>query len=213
MNPEFLKRIFNGYEREEDVSHIQGTGLGMYITKSFIDLMKGTIEVESEKGKGTEFIINLHLDQGEIIEENSNEDELIKQADFSPFKVLIVDDNEINREIATLALENYNFNIAAANNGLEAFNTIKASSIGEYDIILMDVNMPVMNGFESTHEIRNLHDARLANIPIIALSANAFAEDVQKSMEAGMNAHVAKPINIDELIKIIYELLKEHHKL
>lgn len=206
MSKEFAEKVFESFERERNktVDEIQGTGLGMAITKNIIDLMNGTIEVITEKGKGTEFVVKFTLDHEPFedeIEKIENE-----QFDYNGIKVLLVDDNPINCEIAQLVLESEGFLVTIANNGKEAVEIYEKSNLGDFDIILMDIMMPVLNGYEATDAIRKM-DGKKSSIPIIALSANAFAEDVAESKKAGMNAHVAKPIDVPTLLEVIKTLL------
>ncbi|MBQ1502241.1 MAG: response regulator, partial [Firmicutes bacterium] len=209
MSEEFLPKIFEAFEREKTstVSGIQGTGLGMAITKSIIDLMDGTIDIITEQGKGTEFIINVRFKLVErsaaAAEENGSD-----QADFSSMKLLLVEDILINREIAMMLLGDMGFTLDTAENGKIAVEMVANSAPGEYNAVLMDIQMPVMNGYEATRAIRALADPQLANIPIIAMTANAFAEDVQAAREAGMNAHIAKPIDVAKMTQTLTEILQ-----
>ncbi len=211
MSEEFAATVFEAYTRERTVSNIQGTGLGMAITKSIVDLMGGNISVKSELGRGTEFIVNLDL---EIVDEEPPEEknifggEVSGEIDFTKIKLLLVEDNEVNREIATLILEEFGFQLDTAENGKDAVEKISNSAPGEFDAILMDVQMPVMNGYEATAAIRQLGNKQLANIPIIAMTANAFSEDIQRAKAAGMNGHIAKPLDIPQMIETLTEVLK-----
>ena len=210
MTPEFAKKVFAAYERDRSVSNIQGTGLGMAITKSIVELMGGTIDVETELGKGTEFIVRIDFP---IIDEPDEEDieqtvDIAKELDFSKIKLLLVEDNEVNREIASLILTEFGFGLDTAENGKIAVDKISASKPGEFDAILMDIQMPVMNGYEATKKIRELPDKKLAQIPIIAMTANAFTEDIQTAKDAGMNSHIAKPLDIQKMIETLTEVLK-----
>ena len=210
MSPEFAATVFEAYTRDRNVSNIQGTGLGMAITKSIVDLMGGNISVKSELGKGTEFIVNLDLEivDEEPQDENKNFENLAQDIDFTKIKLLLVEDNEVNREIATLILEEFGFQIETAENGKDAVEKFSNSAPGEYNAILMDVQMPIMNGYEATTAIRQLKNKQLANIPIIAMTANAFSEDIQRAKAAGMNSHIAKPIDIPKMIETLMEVLK-----
>ena len=212
MSPEFAATVFEAYSRDRSVNNIQGTGLGMAITKSIVELMGGTIRVESEKGKGTEFIVNLEfpiVDEPAI--EETNEDIVEDAADlsFENMKLLLVEDNMVNREIASLVLTEFGFQLDTAENGKEAVDKVEASTPGDYAAVLMDIQMPVMNGYEATKAIRELDNPKLANIPIIAMTANAFKEDIKAAHDAGMNAHVAKPIDVQQLITTLNEVLKQ----
>lgn len=214
MSEEFAAKVFESFERERTstVSGIQGTGLGMAITKSIVDLMGGTIDVHTASGQGTEFVIRLRLEHqtevpdAQIAEQNvSGEEEL----DLSGLRLLLVEDNEINREIATFLLSDEGFVTECAENGQIALEMVQASKPGYYQAVLMDVQMPVMNGYEATKAIRALPDEALASIPIIAMTANAFAEDVQAARNAGMDGHIAKPIDVESMLKELHRVLKE----
>ena len=212
MSPEFAAKVFEAYERERTkaVDNIQGTGLGMAITKSIVDLMGGTIDVETEKGKGTEFII--HVDFPVAEEEPEAEaqgaENKASEIDFSQVKLLLVEDNEINREIAELLLDEAGFQIDTAENGQVAVEKVSASRPGDYQVILMDIQMPVMNGYEAAKRIRALTNPDLANIPIVAMTANAFSEDIQAAKDAGMNSHIAKPIDVPKMMSTLEEILR-----
>ena len=202
MSEEFSKKIFEAFEREKTstVSGIQGTGLGMAITKNIIDLMGGKIEVVTAPNQGTEFIVSLKFETYDAPPEKiSEEDETSHEINFSQKKILLVDDIDVNREIAKMLLEEMGFIIDTAVDGKDAFEKVSASKPGDYDLILMDIQMPVMNGYESTKKIRALENPELAKIPIVAMTANAFAEDVKNAKAAGMNAHIAKPIDMHQL--------------
>ncbi|MBR4904089.1 MAG: response regulator, partial [Selenomonadaceae bacterium] len=209
MTPEFAKKVFAAYERDRSVSNIQGTGLGMSITKSIVELMGGTIEVQTELGKGTEFIVRVDFPILEDTEEDEIEEaETQRDIDFSKVKLLLVEDNEVNREIASLILTEFGFGLDTAENGKIAYEKVAASKPGDYDCVLMDIQMPVMNGYEATKKIRELQNKRLAQIPIIAMTANSFNEDVQAAKEAGMNSHIAKPLDVQKMIETLTEVLK-----
>ncbi|MBP3854436.1 MAG: amino acid permease [Ruminiclostridium sp.] len=214
MNEEFAAKVFEAFERERTstVSGIQGTGLGMAITKSIIDLMGGTIDVVTAPGKGTEFVIRLSMKLSDKVSDNQKESGAQdtgehKPADFSKITLLLVDDVEINREIAAKILRHLGFTIDAAVNGKDALDRVRNSKPGYYGAVLMDIQMPVMDGYEATRAIRELPDKELAGIPIIAMTANAFSEDVQRVKDAGMNAHVAKPIDINNLKQTLTDIL------
>ena len=209
MTPEFAKKVFAAYERDRTVGNIQGTGLGMSITKGIVELMGGTIDVETEFGKGTEFIVNVDfpiVDTPEEIEPEKTQ--AVQEIDFSKIKLLLVEDNEVNREIATLILTEFGFKLDTAENGKVAYEKVAASKPGDFDAVLMDVQMPVMNGYEATAKIRALKNKQLAHIPIIAMTANAFTEDIQAAKDAGMNSHIAKPLDIQKMIETLTEVLK-----
>ena len=215
MSQKFAARVFEAFEREKTstVSGIQGTGLGMSITKSIVDLMKGEISVKTEQGKGTEFIICLALPfaaEG-AVDDAANVTAAATQptVDFSSRRLLLVEDNEVNREIAAAILSDAGFALDLAENGQEAVEKVAQGGVGFYDAVLMDVQMPVMDGYEATRTIRAMDIPGLSNIPILALSANAFESDVKDALAAGMNAHVAKPLKIPELMSKLAELIGE----
>ncbi|MBO6149413.1 MAG: amino acid permease [Lachnospiraceae bacterium] len=214
MTDEFAARVFEAFERERNstVSGIEGTGLGMAITKSIVDLMQGSIVVNTAPEKGTEFIITLplRLQEGkEALPEESPAEEKEPQGklDFSRMRLLLVEDMMVNREIATMLLKNLGFAIETAENGKEGADKVAAAAPGYYNAVLMDIQMPVMDGYEATRTIRGLENKELAGIPIIAMTANAFSEDVRKAHEAGMNGHIAKPIDMDNLISTLKDVL------
>ncbi|MCM1023140.1 MAG: ATP-binding protein [Prevotella sp.] len=210
MSPEFAATIFEPFTRERTatVSGIQGTGLGMSITKNIVDMMNGTIEVQSEKDKGTEFIINLSLRlQDEQKSAKREEPKAEEEVSFKGSRLLLVEDNELNREIATEILKEWGFLIETAENGREAVDVVKASEPGYFAAVLMDVQMPVMNGYEASRAIRALDDPGLSKILIIAMTANAFEEDKQEALNAGMNDHVGKPIDVPVLLNTLKKYL------
>lgn len=202
MSKEFAETVFEAYSREKTVSNIQGTGLGMAITKSIVDMMGGTIKVHSEQGKGTEFVLTFDFPLAEEIpEEKGSASKVLESMDFTGTKLLLVEDNEINRQIAELILMESGFELSTAENGKEAYEIIANSQPGDYQAVLMDVQMPVMNGYEATKAIRALKNKELAQIPIIAMTANAFVEDIQAAHDAGMDGHIAKPIDIPSMMQ------------
>ena len=207
MSPEFAERLFIPFERERTstVSRIQGTGLGLAITKSIVDMMGGEITVQTEKGKGTEFTITVGFPLTEPEEEICSGGEMVS---FEGMRALLVEDNMINMEIAQMLLEQAGFLIETAENGKIALEMTAASEQGYYDVILMDVQMPVMDGYMATQAIRALPDSGLAGIPIIAMTANAFQEDIKKAEEAGMNGHIAKPLDVSSMKATLQHVLK-----
>ena len=219
MSREFADRMFNAFERERTstVSGIQGTGLGLAITKKLVDLMGGTIEAITAPGAGTEFIIRLQFKQADP-EEVIKTDEPAATAkdpaevDFSGKRLLLVEDNSINMEIANMILTQAGFTVETAENGKVAVDKVTASEPGYYDVILMDIQMPVMDGLEATRAIRVLPDERLSHIPVIAMTANAFLEDEEASAKAGMQAHIAKPIDVPVLLRTLAEVLGKQTK-
>ena len=211
MSEEFLQKIFEPFERQANstISGIQGTGLGMTIIKGFVDAMGGTIDIKSEENKGTEIIVRLCQRIAEA-PETSEEQKTISCSPelFAGKRVLLVEDNSMNREIATAILEEAGFKVDTAENGAIAVEKVTYYPEGFYDVILMDIQMPVMDGYTATRKIRSLENKAIAKIPIIAVSANAFDEDRQTSLEAGMNGHLAKPIVVDELLEVLGGILE-----
>ena len=217
MDKEFIKHIFEPFERERTstVSKIQGTGLGMAITKNIVDMMGGTIEVESQKGVGTEFIIRLELRlqaEARVANEDGTKQHGHAEgvAEFAGKRLLLAEDNELNREIACMLLSKYGFVIDTAENGQEAVDLVAASAPDYYDLVLMDIQMPVMDGHEATRRIRNLKDKELAKVPVVAMTANAFDEDRKAAKECGMNGFISKPINMQEVVQALRMCLQDH---
>ena len=209
MSPEFVRTIFEPFSRDESAlsSKIQGTGLGMTITKSIVDMMGGDIAISSEPGKCTRMTVSLVFELSDSLGSLSENASSALEADFSGRRILLVEDNDLNLEIAQVLLESCGFEIEAARDGAEAVQKVSQASEGDIDLVLMDVQMPVMNGFEATRRIRAL-DGPLARIPIIAMTASAFSEDRQAALDAGMDEHVAKPINIDALKQVLSRFLR-----
>ena len=208
MSEEFQKHIFEQFARERTstVSKIQGTGLGMAITKSLVDMMGGGITVKSEQGKGSEFTISLRFPIGEA--KTGQTPPAAKASAFTGKKLLVVEDNELNLEIASTLLKEAGFEVDTAENGKIAVEKVEAASAGRYDLILMDIQMPEMDGYEATRRIRALPDAKKAALPIVAMTANAFEDDRKNALHAGMNGHIAKPLDIQKLFQVLSELLK-----
>ena len=205
MSEDFVERIFDEFSQEENGARTQyqGTGLGMAITKRYVDLMGGTIAVESKKGQGSTFIVELPM-------ELTDGSKVPKQeipaagADFSGIKILMAEDNDLNAEIAMVQLEELGIRVTRAVNGEDAVRLFADNPPDTFNIILMDIMMPKMNGYEATAAIRRIKERPDAHkIPIIAMTANAFAEDVQASLDAGMNGHLSKPISMEEVVKTI----------
>lgn len=205
MAEEFVDHIFDEFSQEEHGARTQyqGTGLGMAITKRYVDLMGGTISVESKKGVGSTFTVELPMEITDACE-IKKKDYSAGNIDLAGMKILLAEDNELNAEIAIVQLEELGIQITRAADGDEAVRFFAENPQGTFDLILMDVMMPKMNGYEATKAIRSLQNRPDAvTIPIIAMTANAFAEDVQASLDAGMNGHLSKPIVMDEVIKTI----------
>ncbi len=206
MSPEFLETIFESFSREESkVRTTQGTGLGMAITKSIVDAFGGTIEVSSERNQGSTFHIVLDLKKGK---NSGNDDGAHEKENISlnGMKILLAEDNDLNAEIATMILEENGAVVTRSEDGILAVNCFEQSGVGEYKAILMDLRMPRMDGLEATKNIRSLARADAKTVPIIAMTADAFADDVQKCLEAGMNAHVSKPIDVEILKQTLIRL-------
>ena len=215
MTKDFVEHIFEQFARSDDsiTKETQGTGLGMSIVGKLVDLMGGDIKITSEPGKGTDIVVTLDLmiaekDAVSRVENGSSgydsDSDVLKG-----LRILLVDDNELNREIAQDILEDEGCIIAGiAENGVVALGKMQEAMPGDYDLILMDVQMPVMDGYEATRRIRALASRELAGIPIIAMTANAFEEDRKDAFKAGMNAHVAKPVDINRLKETLAEILK-----
>ena len=202
MKKEFIKDIFKPFSQEASTSRTkyQGTGLGMAITKNIIELMDGSIEVESEYQKGTKFTVYLPF----LINSRYQERILEKQEkNISGISILLVDDNELNLEVAKELLEAEGAKVTTVWNGKEALDTFEREREGTFDVIIMDIMMPIMDGLEATRRIRQLEKKDAQHIPIIAMTANAFREDIQKSLDAGMNEHISKPVDIETIIMVI----------
>ncbi len=205
MTPEYLETIFDAFTRAENstTNKVQGTGLGMAITKSIVELMGGTIEVFSEVDRGSLFRVDLELRVAEEAPDRPRQPQQEESTDLTGMNFLAAEDNEINAEILTELLEMEGASCEIAQNGRLAVERFQRSSPGEFDAILMDVQMPVMNGHEAARAIRALNREDAGRIPIIAMTANAFAEDEKAALDAGMDAHVPKPLNMDLLKKVI----------
>ena len=212
MSEEFAAKVFESFERERTstVSSIQGTGLGLAITRSIVEMMNGSIEVKTEKDKGSTFTVRIPMASAEP--EGTPENETISMGHqdcrcAGGMRVLLAEDVEVNREIAVMILSNMGFCVETACNGKEAVEMLMASEPGYYNAVLMDVQMPVMNGYEATKMIRSLEDPELASVPVIAVTANAFAEDIQDALDAGMDGHIAKPLDPQMIAKVLRPII------
>ena len=210
MSEEFQKHVFETFERERNstFNHIEGSGIGMGITKKLVELMDGTIEVKSKQGEGSAFTVTIPCRKA------SEEDFLVKKNNnlrdkncLDGVRILLVEDNEINREIAVELLTEEGCIVETAGDGVACIDMIEKAEADYYKIVLMDIQMPIMNGYDAALIIRKLKDTKKSRIPIIAMTANAFAEDVNKALSAGMNDHVAKPIDMNILVPIMMKYL------
>lgn len=210
ISPEFQKHIFEPFAQEDTGARTiyKGTGLGMAIVHRLVQEMGGTIQLKSEKNVGSTFTLILPFTIDEHQPSASAETDTDTPADLTDLHILVVEDNELNLEIAVFSLEAAGLNVSTAINGLEAVRLFEKSKPYEYDIILMDIMMPVMNGLDAAKAIRGLSRPDATTVPIIALSANAFAEDIQKSKNAGINEHLAKPLEMDKVLKVIASYCK-----
>ena len=208
MSEEYLDHIFDEFSRENNstTSKIEGTGLGMSIVKKLMDVMGGEINIVSEKNKGTTVTLDFTFEicEGDVAEETM-EEKTIDSSILRGKKVLLVEDNEMNREIAKTILEEYDLIVDEAEDGHQAVNKVAESDTDAYDVILMDIQMPVMGGYEAAEAIRKLNNK--SRIPIVAMTANAFDEDRRKALEAGMDDHIAKPIDVDHLITVLIRMV------
>ena len=207
MSEEFQTRIFDSFAREDSarVHRTEGTGLGMAITRYIVvDAMGGTIDLNSRRGQGSEFLVTLDMEKTDMPE---REAETPAERDLSGRHILVAEDNELNWEIASELLSEEGLVLDWAENGQTCVEMFQASPVGHYDAILMDVRMPIMGGYEATQVIRTL-EREDKDLPIIAMTADAFAEDVKRSMDCGMNAHVAKPIDVREVMRLLDKFIK-----
>ncbi|MCI7565796.1 MAG: ATP-binding protein [Treponema sp.] len=209
INQDYLDKIFIPFEREKNALNnaVAGTGLGLAITKSLVEMLHGTIEVSSELGKGTEFVVTLPLAVPDLTELEEDEDTMVY--DFHGKRILIVDDDDMSREITCDALKEVGAEVEEARDGSFAIEKINISTPGFYDLVIMDVHMPVIDGCEATKIIRGLKTKELAEIPIIAMTANAFPEDKKRAFNSGVNAYLIKPVRINDLVKVLKLILHD----
>lgn len=206
ISKEDQQRVFRSFEQASGVnpSKQQGTGLGLSISSRLVQMMGSHIRLESEPGKGSTFSFVVPLKHGEVCETSVSEEEI----SFEGFRILVVEDNELNAEIAQSLLEERNFKVDLACNGAEAVERIRTTTPGTYDVILMDIMMPVMDGLEAARTIRGMDRPDCRTIPIVAMSANAFDDDLKKSVECGMNGHLSKPVEVEKLYRTLREVIR-----
>lgn len=209
ITEEFMPHLFEAFSREQDTTHskIAGTGLGMAIVKKLTELMGGTVAVESEAGKGTKVTVIMPHRIAAETDIRSGETREKAPVDFSGKRILIAEDNDLNAEIATALLTEMGFKVEWAQNGDICVSMMEHAEGGYYDLILMDIQMPNMNGYQAAEAIRKMDDPSKAGIPIIAMTANAFEEDKQNAYAAGMDAHLAKPVDIQKMLEALEEFL------
>ena len=214
MDPEYLPHIFDEFSREHTTTEnkVSGTGLGLSIVKSFVELMNGEIHVESELGKGTKFTVNIPL------EISSEEDVYKKEQPEQPItivknsgkRILLAEDNELNAEIAMELLKEEGFLIDWVKDGQECFDKLEESDDGYYDLILMDIQMPILNGYYTTAKIRQMENQKKAATPIVAMTANSFDEDIERTKKAGMNGFIAKPLDSEKMFTILKQNIEKN---
>lgn len=211
MSEEFQKKAFEPFSQETNParSTYTGTGLGLAITKELVEVMHGTVTLKSAPGKGSVFtvILPLDIDTQYTAQTDKNEEEVLAGS-LEGKRVLVVEDNEMNMEIIEFLLEKEKIHVDKAWNGQEAVDMFKNSTPGTYDAILMDIMMPVKDGLQATEEIRSMEKEDAKTISVIAMSANAFHEDAERSLQAGMNAHLTKPVDIVQLHQTLVKFLK-----
>ena len=216
MSQDYLSKIFEAFTRERNTtkSKITGSGLGMSIVKRYVDLLGGTIDVESELGKGSTFTVTLKhriADESYYVKKHAENPESCSEI-LEGRNILLAEDNDLNAEIAEAILERAGLKTERVEDGIQCVNRIMQMPVGTYDVILMDIQMPKMDGYKATQEIRNLPDKDKACIPIIAMTANAFEEDKREAIAAGMNEHIAKPVQADKLLSILSEVIRQQEK-
>lgn len=212
MSEEYLPHIFEEFSREHTTTEnkVAGTGLGLPIVKSMIELMGGSIQVESTQGVGTKFTVDISFDTAS--EADVYRDQIPEQPDIleklEGKRILLAENNDLNAEIAIELLAEQKIIVDRAEDGAECLDKLEKADSGYYDMILMDIQMPVMDGYDAAARMRRMKDEKKASIPIVAMTANAFAEDRQKAISMGMNDHVAKPIDMNVLLPVIAKYMR-----
>ena len=201
MPESFIEIMYEPFMRQTDsrINSIQGTGLGLAITKKMVDLMGGKIECQSKEGEGTTFTVTLELEVSES--ENNATAQSENNSDLTGMNILVVEDMDINWEVISTLLGMYGIKCVRAENGKIAVDMLKNIQPAQFDVVFMDIQMPVMDGLEATREIRKLENPYAAGLPIIAMTADAFSENVAECFDAGMNGHIAKPIDINNVVR------------
>lgn len=211
MTPEFIEHVFEPFARDKSSPVVaEGTGLGLTIAKSLTEIMGGTIDVISELGKGTEFIVTIPLSIPQLTEIEEEQDIVIY--DFKDRRVLVVDDDELNREILVEAMREEGFIVDEAIDGSFAIEKLRDNEPGTYELVLLDLEMPVMDGYETLKIIRNFKDSKVAEIPVVALTADALPEEKNKAFECGANAYLVKPVDMPSLLKVLMLFFRENKR-
>lgn len=219
MKPEFLEQIWDSFSQENsrNIGGFKGSGLGMAITKKLVELMHGTIHVESEQGVGSKFIVEIGFDIGVMPDlseiQKKKEERHTQEISLKGRKVLLVEDQPLNIEITKCMLEDIGIDVVTAENGQAAVNIFNNYADGTFDAVIMDVRMPVMDGLSATRKIRTLPKNDAASIPIIALTADTYEEDIKKTVEAGMNAYLTKPVDQEEMILVLNNFCLERRNM
>ena len=213
MSKEYLPTLFDSFTREQDTTtnKVSGTGLGMAIVKKLVNLMHGTITVESEQGKGTKFIVVLEHPIADEAYYKTKECDCLKainEHNIEGKHILLAEDNELNAEIAIVVLEGMGLIVDRVEDGVQCIAKLQQMPAGSYDLILMDIQMPNMDGYKATQNIRKFNDKVKANIPIIAMTANAFDEDKKMALAKGMNGHLAKPLDAGKIKELLSSVLE-----
>ena len=211
MSAEFLPHMFEQFSRERTAteSGVFGTGLGTAIVKKLVDLMHGTIDVASRLGEGTKITLKMshQITENQDVQQKIEHKQEYSPEDFAGKRILIAEDNDLNAEIAMTILEEQGIEVERAEDGIDCVNMIEKADADYYDLVLMDIQMPNMDGYKATTLIRQLPDQKKSKIPVIAMTANAFEEDKRNAIAAGMNGHMAKPIHVDNLLLTLKKII------